>query len=347
MDAGTIEAQHAARMAAAAKPGTDERREAALAIYRRFREDQGMVPRDALISTLYEYRQCSENELREWVKDATRDALPPRGAPKDEEEEPVATPLQEAVTDDLATASAPADGKWSFDGNVTAAFDDMLERSIPNYADMRKITTDAALWIADKATWGAGLKAPAIVDLGASRGTALQPLVDKLGARGRFFAYDVSAPMLEACYERFKGMVDAGIMQVRNHDLREGFPALSVHPSVILSILTLQFVPIEYRQTLLRQAYEALSPSGGLILVEKVLGEADETNRLLTDLYYGLKRENGYAQEAIDRKRMSLEGVLVPLTADFNQQLLRRAGFDLVEVCWAWANFRAWLCLKR
>lgn len=250
------------------------------------------------------------------------------------------------VRDDLETASAPEGGRWAFDAEVTAAFDDMLERSIPNYAEMRRITADAAAWLVDAA---GRLRQPQIVDLGASRGAALQPIVDRVGARARYLGVDVSEPMLAACRDRFRGWIDAGIFRVEEHDLRAGFPDrwLSGPAVVVLSVLTLQFVPIEYRQTLLRQTHEAMARGGGLILVEKVLGEADESNRLLVDLYHGLKRENGYTQEAIERKRLSLEGVLVPLTADFNEVMLRRAGFSLVECVWAWCNFRAWIAVKR
>jgi tRNA (cmo5U34)-methyltransferase len=257
-----------------------------------------------------------------------------------------ATPLEPLPEeDDPTTALAPESGRWEFDAAVTSAFDDMLEKSIPNYGDMRKITTDAAAWVLDRCGFS-GTKFPGVVDLGASRGAALQPIIDVTGARARYLACDISDPMLDALRARFTDWPD-DVIEVRKHDLRDGFPVFRAQPMVVLSVLTLQFVPIEYRQTLLRGVYEALGRGGALILVEKVLGEADETNRLLADLYWGLKRENGYAQEAIERKAMALEGVLVPLTADFNEQLLRRSGFDLVEVVWAWANFRAWLAVKR
>lgn len=246
--------------------------------------------------------------------------------------------------DDLKTGSAPEDGgRWEFDENVAAAFDDMLERSIPNYADMRRVTTDAVSWVLESG----GTRN--VVDLGASRGSALAPIVERHAIGARYFATDVSEPMLTALRERYVDLVASRWMKVWRHDLRDGFPALGIHghAAAVLLILTLQFVPIEYRQTLLRQIYENLRPNGALIMVEKVLGEAEETNRLLCDLYYGHKRENGYTQEAIDRKRLSLEGVLVPLTAGFNEELLRKAGFDLVEVIWAWCNFRGWIAVKR
>jgi tRNA (cmo5U34)-methyltransferase len=223
------------------------------------------------------------------------------------------TPIAEdPVVDDLKTASAPKAGRWEFDPAVTAAFDDMLERSIPNYRDMRRITTDAAAWILDRIGYS-GTRRPGVVDLGASRGTGLEPIIDQFGARARFAAVETSAPMLEVLRDRFEGLIDAGVVRVEDHDLRKGMPVLPWQPGVVLSVLTLQFLPIEYRQRLLGDVFRDLPSGGGMILVEKVLGSAHESNELLADLYHGLKRGNGYTQEAIDRKALSLEGVLVPV----------------------------------
>lgn len=246
------------------------------------------------------------------------------------------------MTDNLETGNAPEDGgKWEFGKDVAAVFDDMLARSIPNYPDLRKITTDAAVLLAGR------FEDPYIVDLGASRGAALAPIVERLGDGARYLATDVSDPMLEACRERFAEEIEAGSLRVENADLRAGLPSLEGSPSVYVLSLTLQFIPIEYRQMILRGLYRSLSPGGGLIITEKVLGVAAESNELLVDLYYGLKRENGYSDEAIERKRLSLEGVLVPLTAEMNEDWISAAGFELVECIWAWANFRAWIAIKR
>lgn len=251
----------------------------------------------------------------------------------------------QAEADDLETASAPADGRWAFDDAVTQAFDDMLERSIPSYGQMREMVCRVADWHLDRAKLAG--RNPVLVDLGASRGTQVAPLIDRWGARARFHLVDVSEPMLTAMRDRYEGMIGANVVTVGSWDLRDGFPFDTGRPDVVLSVLTLQFVPIEYRQRLLREIAEALAPGGALVLVEKVLGSTEETNRLLVDLYYGLKRENGYSQEAVDRKRLSLEGVLVPLTARFDEELVRDAGFATVDVVWAWANFRAWVAVKR
>jgi tRNA (cmo5U34)-methyltransferase len=247
--------------------------------------------------------------------------------------------------DDLTTASAPETGRWEFDASVADAFEDMLAKSIPQYSVMRELVTKAADWHIDRAKFAG--RRPGVLDLGASRGSALAPLVDRWGAGAHFTAVEVSPPMLAYLNERFAGMIEAEVVTVREHDLREGLPPMRHAPAVILSVLTLQFVPIEYRQRLLRECYEQLTPGGALIVVEKVLGEALETDKLLVDLYYDMKRENGYTQEAVDRKRLALEGVLVPLTSDFNVHLLRSAGFDLVEQLWAYLNFRGWIAVRR
>ena len=90
-------------------------------------------------------------------------------------------------------------GRWQFNDDVTDVFDDMLERSIPQYATMRESVFAVASPFQENGT--------DIVDLGCSRGGAIAPFVEKFGAYNRYFLCDVSEPMLEAARERFKGFV--------------------------------------------------------------------------------------------------------------------------------------------
>ena len=98
---------------------------------------------------------------------------------------------------------------------------------------------------------------------------------------------------------------------------------------------------------MVQEVYDRTLPGGAFILVEKVLGSSAPVDAILTDLYEDLKRRNGYSQQNIDRKRLSLEGVLVPLTAGWNENLLRRAGFGDVECFWRSLNFAGWVAVKR
>lgn len=227
-------------------------------------------------------------------------------------------------------------GKWTFDGDVTACFDDMLARSIPQYDVMRATTYELACKFVKPQT--------AIVDLGCSRGEALAPFVNRFGAHNRYIGYDVSEPMLEAARERYRGYIETNIVDIREVDLRTDYPAAEA--SVTLAVLTLQFVPIEYRQSILRRIFKHTVPGGCVVLVEKVLGNTAEINEAMVTQYHSLKARNGYSQEAIDRKALSLEGVLVPVTSKWNWELLKQAGFQHIDCYWRWMNFSAWIGIR-
>jgi len=234
----------------------------------------------------------------------------------------------------------PGEGaRWAFDGDVTAVFDDMLARSIPQYEAMRRAVTDlAARYARPGAT---------VVDLGCSRGEALWRLAARLkGTNCRFVGAEVSEPMLEAARDRFRLLEQGGVASIRACDLRTDYPVGPGEASVTLCVLTLQFTPMEYRQRILRRAFEATAPGGALILVEKVLGATARLDEDLVDLYYDTKRENGYTEEQIQRKRLSLEGVLVPATARWNEELLQGAGFREVDCFWRHLNFAGWVAVR-
>jgi tRNA (cmo5U34)-methyltransferase len=233
---------------------------------------------------------------------------------------------------DLSDSIVPS-GQWTFDESVTEVFDDMLARSIPGYKDMRSLTTQLACHFAKPNTY--------LVDLGCSRGGALAPIVEQLGSDFKYLGVEVSDPMREAATNRFKNLKQ---VEIANIDLRKKFP--KVNASVILSILTLQFIPIEYRQEILVKSFTQLQKGGIFIFVEKILGSDAYLNSLFVERYYNLKGVNGYTEEQINKKRMSLEGILVPVTAKWNEELLREAGFSHVECFWRNLNFAGWIAVK-
>lgn len=228
------------------------------------------------------------------------------------------------------------DGRWAFDEEVTRVFDDMLNRSIPQYETMRSAVHEVGRRFVTPKT--------AIVDLGCSRGDALAPLVKEFGAYNRFVGVEISSPMAEASRSRFKGYVDTGIVEIAEEDLRTYFPP--VQASLIMSVLTLQFVPIDYRQSIVDKVYEHLRPGGAFIFVEKILGASGRITETMISIYHEKKHRSGYTRDEIDRKRLALEGVLVPVTASWNEELLRSAGFSKVDCFWRWMNFAGWLAVK-
>ena len=223
-------------------------------------------------------------------------------------------------------------GKWKSDEDVTNAFVDMLERSIPAYEQMRDLTASLAKEYRRPGRY--------VVDLGCSRGDALLSIAEGAPPDVRLFGCDVSEPMLQAARERLAGHLSTVVAL----DLRERFPDLPA--SCILSVLTLQFIPIEYRLRVVSDAYKHLDPGGAFFLVEKVLGASADLDQAFVDRYYDLKRANGYTEDQIQRKRLSLEGVLVPVTARWNEEMLHGAGFRQVDCYWRWANFAGWIAVK-
>lgn len=152
--------------------------------------------------------------------------------------------------------------------------------------------------------------------------------------------------MLQAARKRLTVDRDGTNVHLMRHDLREGLETEEDPFDAIVSSLTLQFVPIEYRERIVADAYQLLKPGGIFIVIEKVLGKGSQLDKVLVNAYLDMKRRNGYTDEQIDRKRLSLEGVLVPITADWNVDLLHTAGFTNVDCFWRWMNFAGWIAVK-
>lgn len=232
------------------------------------------------------------------------------------------------------------DGKWEFDEEVTNCFENMLERSIPQYSVMRescaKLVYDI---IGDKKQFN-------ILDMGCSDGLNIKCMLKLFKTRGHFLGIDVSKPMLDKAIDTFSivNKINGNQIDIEYCDLRTDFPNIVF--DAILSVLTIQFTPIEYRQNIIQSVYNHLEDNGCFIFVEKVLGNTASLNKLFVDNYYNLKRDNDYTDEQIERKRLSLEGVLVPVTNDWNIDLLRQAGFKQIDVFWRWMNFVGYIAIK-
>lgn len=227
--------------------------------------------------------------------------------------------------------------RWTFDKAVTDVFPDMLRRSIPQYDVMREAVFELGRAFVQPHT--------AIVDLGCARGDALAPFVSVFGALNTHVGVDVSVPMLAAAREQFAPELEAGVVRFGNVDLRHDYP--DVEASLTLCVLTLQFTPVEHRARILRRAWRNTVPGGALILVEKILGDSWELGTVMVNLYHAHKAKSGYTLEEIEQKRRSLEGVLVPITARWNEELLHGAGFDQIDCFWRWMNFAAWVAVKK
>lgn len=246
-------------------------------------------------------------------------------------------------------------GKWEFDENVATVFDNMLQNSIPSYDRMRDLTYRLGRRFVTPGS--------TIVDLGASLGRAIEPFVREFGKyewiynpdgaeeereTGNHYSLYETAPAMRSRL-RDNELLNAAEARLEDESLVEADSYKyggQVDCSLILSVLTLQFTPIEHRQHILETVYNSLHEGGAFILVEKVLGDDKFLDSLLVDTYYDMKGNNGYSQESIAAKRKSLEGVLVPVKASWNEEFLRKSGFSRVECFYRDLNFAGWIAIK-
>lgn len=171
-------------------------------------------------------------------------------------------------------------------------------------------------------------------------GLAVEPFVNKHREENDFLLIDNAPAMAQACRDKYK---DEPAVTVKEGNLWNFLP-FEEDASLVLSVLSMQFMPTSYRQAMLRIICDGMIEGGALIYVEKVVsGSLDD---LMVDLYYQMKRENGYTDEQIMAKRRSLENVLSPLEPAWNEAMLKQAGFRKVEMFWRCLNFCGWIAVK-
>jgi tRNA (cmo5U34)-methyltransferase len=239
------------------------------------------------------------------------------------------------MKDEVFKESQPA-ADFAFGEKVAAVFDDMLDRSVPFYQEMQRMIAEMAT---DMAVDGTN-----IYDLGCSTGTTLLNLDPVVPPGVKFIGVDYSEDMLKRCREK---LAQHGLKRPHElvcADLNQGVAIRNA--SMVLMVLTLQFVRPMYRDTLVKSILDGLNPNGCLILVEKVHGEDSLFNRLFIQYYYSLKRRHGYSDLEIAQKREALENVLIPYKLLENREMLLRAGFRYCEVFFKWYNFSGIIALK-
>ena len=249
---------------------------------------------------------------------------------------------------------------WEFDEEVAAVFDNMLERSIPDYRKMREaVNAIAAPWLvnyqnenafyidSEKAFHGPDVHIQDVLDVGCSNGLALKGLDDYAKANNhtitRLVGTDISEPMLNRALELGE---NDDRYRFYFHDLRDHLAFEDESFDVVLCVLTLQFTPVVHRLRILDELYRVLKPQGRLVLVEKLEGDTQQLNEEMIHIYHNHKRSMGYSEEQIERKRLSLEGVMTPITEEWNEYLLEHSGFTHRECFWRWMNFAGWVGIK-
>ena len=227
---------------------------------------------------------------------------------------------------------------FSFGTETAAVFDDMLDRSVPFYDEIQRMLGELA---ADFAAQGSS-----IYDLGCSTASSFLAIGAHLtpDAEIEFVGLDSSSDMLAIADRKLQAARFPWRYRLEHSDLDQGVRIENA--SVVLLVLTLQFLRPLNRERLISSIYEGMRHNGCLLLVEKVLGEHSTFNRLFINHYYEMKRRKGYSEIEIAQKREALENVLIPYRSGENELLLQQAGFRQMDTFFKWYNFCGLLAVK-
>jgi len=223
--------------------------------------------------------------------------------------------------------------QFEFDDGVAAVFDDMVSRSVPFYNEVQNLITQVA---------AKHLKEnDRVYDLGCSTAATLLFIEQKLSMKLELIGVDNSSAMIDQAKRKLLAFGSKIELFV------DDITALDFKPSnLVISSYTLQFIRPLKRAEMVKKIYESLESNGLFIFSEKVILEDKVLDKEFIDIYYDYKKAQGYSEFEIMQKREALENVLVPYTYEENVQMLKEAGFEVVDTLFRWVNFTTFIAKK-
>jgi tRNA (cmo5U34)-methyltransferase len=211
----------------------------------------------------------------------------------------------------------------------------MVKRSVPFYEEVASILVSLAQVYCSEAS--------RVYDIGCSTGSTLLLLSKKLPFSLELIGIDNSDAMIERAKLKLTDGKNADRTQFYSqsaleHDYRNA--------SLVICNYTLQFISVRERKKLLSKLYFGLNTGGMLFLSEKIRYSDPEMQEAVTGIYEAYKRSKGYSQSEIEKKKVSLENVLVPVTLEELMFWLKECGFRTVEVAFKWHCFVSLVAIK-
>jgi tRNA (cmo5U34)-methyltransferase len=254
-----------------------------------------------------------------------------KGSPKESMPSP-----EDVRHDSIFAAKRNTIGDFTFDRDTAVVFDDMVSRSVPYYNEIQRMVGELSREFAAPNT--------SLYDLGCATGTTFMAIDGVVDPSVKFVGIDNAEEMLNEARGKLDGMRSNRRFELITADLHGKLPIENA--SVVILLLTLQFVRPLARDKLLKQIFDGMRENSCLILVEKLTSASTLLNRLFIKHYYDFKRRNGYSDMEISQKREALENVLIPYHYEENVDLLKRTGFAHCEEFFRWYNFAGMVAVK-
>ena len=225
---------------------------------------------------------------------------------------------------------------FEFNRTVVNVFDDMIVRSVPLYHESIKRQTGIAVNFYQQNS--------VIYDLGCSNGNLGLSILDLMGKKEfDMVAVDNSSDMIDEYQKRLVNRPKSENIRFLCDDIRD---ISFENASVVIINLTLQFIPVQDRDSLIKKIYDSMLEGGVLLLTEKIVHADSDMTDLQQDFYYNFKKENGYSNLEISQKRDALENVLIPETVESHIERLKNSGFMKTDVWLKWFNFTSFMGVK-
>ena len=223
--------------------------------------------------------------------------------------------------------------QFEFDEEVASVFDDMLNRSVPFYKEMQRLSINFACNFLNEND--------RVYDLGCSTASTLIELSKHCEHKLNLIGIDNSSAMLNRAAKKARAFgVDLELINADLHDV------IYNDAKLILSNYTLQFIRPLQREKLVKKIYDSLQEKGIFIFSEKVISSISTLNKQSIDEYYEFKKTQGYSEFEISQKREALENVLIPYTEEENKKMILDAGFTHCETIFKWVNFATFIAIK-
>lgn len=239
--------------------------------------------------------------------------------------------------DSIYSQLLPEVTAFAFDDKVASVFADMIRRSVPGYSTVIAMTGVLAERYATEHS--------RIYDLGCSLGAAVLAMRHRVHAPDcQIIAVDNSEAMIQRCRENLAVEESTIPVEILCSDIRD----IEIKDaSVIVMNFTLQFIPKEQRDAIIKKIYDGMKPGGAFILSEKLHFDKQDEDELLIELHHEFKKANGYSELEISQKRSAIENVLIPETLDTHLKRLKHAGFAQSELWFQCFNFASLIAIKK
>lgn len=220
--------------------------------------------------------------------------------------------------------------QWSFDAPTVAdGFDDHVREQLPFYELATRAVVDLARLHLPRGGW--------VYDLGASTGNIARAMSDLLDERDAEITGIEESHAMCAAYNAPGSLIQADLGELHPEVESERFSA-----DVVVSFLTLAFLPPIEREQVVQRWLRVIRPGGCLIAVERM--QVDGNALAARYLIQAAKLRAGSNGSNVVAKEVSIGGVLRPLPADFFHRF-EGSTFDPVAAWqfFSFGDFAGWI----